>query len=291
MNRRQLLSALGVASASLAKPASRLSFQGYIWYNMASRARKPLAAMLDEMVATAPYGGYKNVELSTTYFTPDLQERTLELVRRHNLSMPSVYVGGGMHTESLAEKTIARALEVGGLCKEFGCTAIVHNPDTMPKGAPKSLDELATQARSLDRMAKALAAAGLQLRVHHHGVELADNAREVRHILANTNPELVTLCIDVEFVYRAGMNPSEFVREAGPRVTELHVRNRTNNSPLQSFEPGDIDYIAVAKTCADLKRKPLIVVELAYHDDTVITRPFPENVRRSRVYAERVFGL
>ena len=290
MNRRQAIAAL--AATLSAKPGiNRLSFQGYIWYNMASRAKKPLAEMLEELFATAPFGGYTNIELSTTFFTPELKDRVLKLVRHHKLNMPSVFVGGGMHTEALAEKTITRALEVGEFCKEFGCTAIVHNPDTLPKNAAKSNEELAIQARSLNKLGKALADKTLQLRVHHHGVELNDKAREVRHYLANTDPKLVTFCMDVEFVYRSDMNPSAFIEEIGPRVTELHLRNRTNNSPLQSFEDGDIDYGAVAKTVARLKLKPLIVVELAYHDDTVITRPFNENVRRSRLYAEKLFGL
>ena len=290
MNRRQAIAALA-ASLNANAAGSRLSFQGYIWYNMANRAKRSLAEMLEEMFATAPFGGYTNIELSTTFFTPQLQDRVLKLVRYHKLNMPSVYVGGGMHTEALAEKSIARALEVGAICKEFGCTAIVHNPDTLPKGAAKSEDELAIQARSINKLGEALASQNLQLRIHHHGVELNDKAREVRHILANTDPKNVTFCMDVEFVYRSDMNPSAFIEEIGPRVTELHLRNRTNNSPLQSFEPGDIDYGAVAKTVARLKLKPLIVVELAYHDDTVITRPFSENVRRSRVYAERLFDL
>ena len=291
MTRRQLLAATAAATTAIAASASRLSFQGYIWYNMAARAKKPLAEMLDEMFATAPFAGYRNIELSTTFFTPELQPRVLALLRHHKLNMPSVYAGGGMHTEALAEKTIARALELGAMAKEFGCTAIVHNPDTLPKGTPKSDAELAIQAAALNRMGAALAAQGLQLRLHHHGVELENKAREVRHYLANTDPKLVTFCMDVEFVYRSQMSPPDFIEEVGPRLTELHLRNRTNNSPLQSFEAGDIDYGAVARTLDRLKCKPLIVVELAYHDDTVITRPFNENVRRSRVYAQKLFGL
>lgn len=289
VTRRQTLLALPGFAAR--KNENRLSFQGYIWYNLAARAKKPLAEMLDELFATAPSGGYRNIELSTTFFTPELQPRVLELIRKHNLQMPSVYVGGGMHADTSADRAIARALEVGRLCKDFGCAAIVHNPDTLPKGAAKSDEELAIQSRNITKMAEALAEIGLQLRIHHHGVELADNAREVRHILAQTDPKLVTFCMDVEFVYRAAMDPVALLTELGPRVTELHLRNRTNNSPLQSFEPGDIDYAAVAAAVARLKIRPLVVVELAYHDDTVITRPFLENVRRSREYAERLFHL
>lgn len=282
---------LAAAASAALSSSKRLSFEGYIWYNMAARAKRPLGEMLEELFASAPFGGYRNIELSTTFLTPQLREQVLGLVRKHKLRMPSVFVGGGMHTEALAEKTIARALEIGGICKEFGCTAIVHNPDTLPKGAAKSDAELEVQAKSLNRLGETLAAQGFQLRVHHHGVELENQAREVRHYLAHTDPKLVTLCMDVEFVYRAGMQPPAFIEEVGARVTELHLRNRTNNSPLQSFEDGDIDYGAVARTLEKLKLKPLIVVELAYHDDTVITRSFNENVRRSRIYTEKLFHL
>jgi sugar phosphate isomerase/epimerase len=117
------------------------------------------------------------------------------------------------------------------------------------------------------------------------------NAREWRHILRNTDPKYVSLCIDIEHAHRAGMDPNALLREAGSRVSEIHLRNKKGDSPLQAFEAGDIDHEAIARTLARLKIKPLVVVELAYHDDTVITRTFHENVRVSRIYAERIFGL
>ena len=35
---------------------------------------------------------------------------------------------------------------------------------------------------------------------------------------------------------------------------------------------------------------PLIVVELAYRDNTIVTRSLEEDLRLSRAYAEKVFG-
>jgi len=37
--------------------------------------------------------------------------------------------------------------------------------------------------------------------------------------------------------------------------------------------------------------KPLIVVELAYRPNTVVTRPLEEDLRLSRIYTEKVFGV
>jgi hypothetical protein len=87
------------------------------------------------------------------------------------------------------------------------------------------------------------------------------------------------------------MDPNAMLREAGTRVTEVHLRNKKGETPTQSFEDGDIDHYQIAATIRQLKLKPLVVVELAYHADTPITRSFEENIRVSRIYAEKVFGL
>jgi sugar phosphate isomerase/epimerase len=279
-----LLSAAEVAS-------SRLSLEGYIRQNVASREKKPLLEMIGELFATAPYAGFRNIELNHGFFTPQLLGRVLELTRAHKLSMPSVYVGGAMHETALADKTIARALEIGGLCKEFGCKAIVNNPDTKSESGRKTDAELAAQAESLNRMGRILAEHDLQLRVRHHTAELVENGREWRHILHNTDPECVTLCIDVEHARHGGMDPNALLREAASRVTEVHLRNKIGETPTQAFEDGDINYYEIAATIRSLHLKPLIVPELAYHSDTPITRDFRDNLRVSRVYCENVFSL
>ena len=291
ITRRAFTASTLAASLRAAEKPSRLSLEGYIWQNYASREKKPLVDLLDQLFATAPYGGYRNIELNDGFFSPALKDRVMALTRRHKLSMPSVYVGGALHDPERASKTIARALEIGALCREFGCTAIVNNPDTKPKQERKTDDELAVQADWLNRMGTALAKNGLQLRVHHHTAELVEDAREWRHILHNTDPKVVTLCLDLEHAQHGGMDPNVMLREAGSRVTEVHLRNKRGETPTESFEDGDIDHHKIAATIAQLKLKPLIVVELAYHADTPITRSFEDNIRVSRLYAEKVFGL
>jgi inosose dehydratase len=196
-----------------------------------------------------------------------------------------------MHERELADKTIARALEVGMMCKEFSCKAIVTNPDTKPANGRKSDDELAVQAESLNRMGRSLAAQDFQLRVHHHTAELVEDAREWRHILRNTDPKYVTLCLDLEHAFHGGVDPNALIKEAASRVTEIHLRNKTKETPLEALEDGDIDHYAIAATLKKLKLEPLVVIELAYHADTVITRSLKDDLRLSRIYAEKVFAL
>jgi sugar phosphate isomerase/epimerase len=291
VTRRQALFAAAATLSAAGKKPSRLSLEGYIWQNYASREKKPLPELIDELFATAPYAGFQNIELNDGFFGPALKDRVVELTRLHKLSMPSVYVGGTMHEVEGADKTIARALEIGAICKEFGCDAVVHNPNTKAAQGRKTDGELAIQSESLNRMGRTLAQHGLQLRVHHHTAELVEDAREWRQILKNTDPKYVTLCLDLEHAQHGGMDPNAILREAGPRTTEVHLRNKKGETPGEAFADGDIDHHKIAATMKQLKLQPLIVIELAYHADTAITRPFKESLRLSRIYAEKVFAL
>lgn len=290
MTRRELLAA--AASTPLwasQKQKWPLSVEGYIFQQYALRQKKQLSDVVGEVIPMARRAGFKNIELNQGFFTPDLRERVLQTIRSNGLSMPSVYVGGAMHQQSLADRTIALALEIGAVCRPFHCRAIVNNPDPKPHGAQKSDEELGIQAASLNRMGKALAAKGYQFRVHHHTPELVDNAREWRYILHNTDPKYVSLCLDLDWLYQGGMDPAAILREGGTRVAEVHVRNSKNKLWLESFEDGDLDYRKLTAEMVELGLHPLVVVELAYRDNTVVRRSLEDDLRLSYAYAEKIF--
>jgi inosose dehydratase len=289
-SRRKILCA---AAASLARAyeqhASQLSVEAYIFQQYAARQKKPLAGVIDEVIPWAAQAGFRNIELNTEFFAPAIRDRVLALVRANRLAMPSVYVGGAMHETKLADATIANALETASVCRPFGCRAVVTNPSPKAKGAAKTDDELRIEAQSLERMGRALAKNGVQLRAHHHTPEMADNAREWRYILHNTNPRYVSLCMDLDWVHQGGQDPLALLREAGSRVSEIHVRNSKNKLWLESVEPGDIDYSKIAAYLREAKLYPLIVVELAYRDNTVITRSLLDDLKQSRDYVVEIF--
>ena len=101
----------------------------------------------------------------------------------------------------------------------------------------------------------------------------------------------VTLCLDLEDAQHGGVDPNDILREAGTRTTEIHLRNKRGETPTEAFEGGDIDYRKIAATVKQLKLTPLVVIELAYHADTPITRSLRDDLRVSRLYAEGVFSL
>jgi sugar phosphate isomerase/epimerase len=140
-------------------------------------------------------------------------------------------------------------------------------------------------------MGRTLAQHGFELRVHHHTPQLAENAREWRHILHHTDPEYVHICVDVDWAYQGGFEPVPFLREVGSRLEEIHLRSARNKLWLEDLEDSDIDYGKVAEYLREQALNPLIVVELAYRPNTVVTRSLEEDLRLSRLYAEKVFRV
>jgi inosose dehydratase len=265
--------------------------EAYIFQQYAQRQHKKLGDVLSEVIPMARSAGFHNIELNAEFLSSELKEKTLALIRSNGLRMPSVYSGGAMHERTLADQTIQRALEIGRECRPFGCVAVVCNANPKGEGVEKTDQELAFQAQSFNRMGRVLLNSGLQLRVHNHTPEMLHGAREWHYTLHNTDPRLVWLCLDLDWVHQGGEDPLALLKEAGDRVSEIHVRNAREKLWLEALQPGDIDYRAIAHYLSSSKIKPFVVVELAYRENTVVTRPLVDDLRISRVYAEKVFGL
>jgi inosose dehydratase len=293
MTRREVLAtAWSAALAGAEQPGGfEMSVEGYIFQQYAERKKKPLAEVIGEVLPMARAAGFRNIELNPAFFAPAFRARTLALLRSLDLRMPSIYVGAAVHTKALADGAIATAVEYARLAVPFGCKGVVTNPDPKAGDQAKTDSELAAEADGLNRIGRALTAEGCELRVHHHTPQLEDKAREWRFILANTDPKLVRICVDVDWAYEGGYEPVAFLREAGGRLREIHVRSARNKLWLESVEDSDIDYRAVAAYLRASRLFPLVVVELAYRPQTTITRSLEDDLRRSRLYIEQVFGI
>jgi sugar phosphate isomerase/epimerase len=60
---------------------------------------------------------------------------------------------------------------------------------------------------------------------------------------------------------------------------------------MEEFGPGDIDYSKITDYLKEIGYSGYLVVELAYEKGTTTTRSLEDDLRLSRLYAEKVFGL
>lgn len=271
---------------------SPLVCQVYIWTQHFAAQHASLLDHIDEIFRKTRQAGFRRVELMSAFVrTPELQDKTGSMLREHGLDLAALYHGGPFHEEGTADKTLAETLEFAQAARRLGCRRINFNPSPKPAKAPKSEDELKIQVKYLNRLGRELRARDMALMVHQHDAEMRDNAREWRYQLRYTDSELVGICLDLHWVYRGGQDPMELLRESGNRLQSLHLRNSRNGVWLETLGPGDIDYQAVRDHLRRTGYRGLLVVELAYEKDTVITRPLEENLRLSGQFAEKVFGV
>jgi inosose dehydratase len=213
--------------------------------------------------------------------------------------MRSIYVGSTLHTREDADKSIANTVAIARAAKAIGTRIIVTNPNPLQWGGPQNKDDqqLRTQAESLDRLGRELAALGITLAYHNHDIELRNAAREFHHMMNGTDPRHVSLCLDAHWVYRGSGNSQvalfDVVKLYGARVAEVHLRQSEKGVWSETLGPGDIDYEAFAASLLKARShhpKPHLVMEIAVENGTPKTVGPGEAHRRSVDYARRIFA-
>jgi inosose dehydratase len=267
-----------------------LTTQIYVWTQQFQAQNKTLADGLEEALPAIQRAGYPRVELIADFLRPDLRAKTLSLLKKHQLEMPTMYAGSTLYEPEAAEKSITEILDLAEALEPAGLRALTTNPNPKPRHERKTDEELELQARSLNRLGEGLQKRGVGLLIHHHTPELVDNAREWRHQLKHTDPEVVSCCVDVHWAFRGGQEPFPFLRETGNRLASVHLRNSTNGVWMEDFNDGDVDYRKIADYLKEMEYDQYLVVELAYEKETKITRSLEENLRLSRLYTEKLFG-
>ena len=288
ITRRAFLATAPLLAKGAYKPSIAVAV--YVWTQQLSRQKKSLADGLEEIFEGCSKAGYKEIELMSNLFEGGLADRTFACLKKYKLKLPSVYRGGIYHIQAEADKTVKATLELAALVKPAGAKAIVINCNPKPKKEAKTDGELAVQLGAINTLARDLHSRGMRLFIHQHDPEMANNAREWRHILKGSDPRLVEVNLDTHWVLRGGLDVMTLLKECGHRLGSLHLRQSNNGVWLEEFTDGDIDHRQVAAYLRSIGFQGWLIVELAYDKETAITRPLTESLRLSRLYTGKVFA-
>ena len=293
--RREVL--LGMAGAALAfsQPRNRiynpqLAAHTSLWLEEAGLRHQPLEGLLDEAFRSLRRAGYRRLELDSAFVGAALRARTLPLLRDHRLEPAVLYTSGPLYAIPAAEETRNEVVQTAQLLAGDDLSFVNFQPAAKPNGQRKTSDELETQAYQLTRMGQDLAQNGIGLMFHHSPVEMQDDAREWRYLLAHTEPRLVSCCLDVDWAARAGLNPLSLIDTAGPRLRSLHLRNPRMGVNQEMLGEGDIDMVRIARLLRQMRYDGYLVVELLYDAGTKRQHGLTEDLSLSRWYMQEVFG-
>ncbi|TWR28982.1 sugar phosphate isomerase/epimerase [Mucilaginibacter pallidiroseus] len=249
INRRKFLTQAGIASAGLilapqllsAKPTGRVGLQLY-------SLRDYLPKDVKGVIAKVAKAGYKEVE---TYgyskqngFWGLSAKEFSALLKAHGLTTPSghygmdEFFGTGKTTEF--ESYIEAA-------KATGQTYIVI--PSLNHEFIKSVTDFKSVAAKMNTAAAVCKKHGLKLGYHNHNFEWEKIGGTTFYdtILAETDPKLVAMEMDLYWVVRAGYNPIDIFKKHPGRFAMVHVKDmdKANNELNTEIGTGKINFKSI----------------------------------------------
>jgi inosose dehydratase len=201
--------------------------------------------VLDEMALA----GYVGTELGPYGFLPTDPQALSAALASRRLQLLSAFVPVRLADRNAHAAGMAMACKVGALLAACGCGHIVLSDDNAadPRRLAQAgritpadgLDDEGwrTLAGGVNAIARQMKAAfGLETVFHHHCAGFVETPAEVACFLELTDPA-VGLCLDTGHYVYGGGDPVECLRQHGPRVRYLHLK--------------DVDPAVRARACAE----------------------------------------
>lgn len=217
IDRREFIGTMGALAAGAVLPAcraaratTRLSRIGVQLYTV----RDLMAKDVEGTLAAVAGAGYTEVEFAGYFNKSPADIRAI--LDRHGLTAPSV------HTGSIAPDDWAKALDAA---RVVGHKYIVV--PWIPVERRKTLDDWRRVAADFNRAAAAAQTAGVQFAYHNHDFEfpLVEGRVPYDVLLAETDPKLVQLEIDLYWITKGGHDPLAYFTRWPGRVPLVHVKD------------------------------------------------------------------
>ena len=238
IDRRDFIGTLGALAVGAALPACRpagatshISKIGLQLYTV----RDLMAKDVEGTLAAVAGAGYTEVEFAG-YFDKSPAE-IKAMLDRHGLVAPSV------HSGNITPDAWAKALDAAHV---IGHEYIVM--PWIPAELRKTLDDWKRVAADFNRIAASAKTAGLQFAYHNHDFEfpLVEGRVPYDVLLAETDPKLVKMEIDLYWMTKGGQDPLTYFARWPGRIPLVHVKD--------SAGPPDHKMVDVGAGTIDWKR-------------------------------------
>jgi sugar phosphate isomerase/epimerase len=282
-NRREFLCS-GLALAAEKKPRVRVG--AHLWVFAAKQSGYDPTPVLDQVFAEIGKAGVDGLELMNHVLLHDgAVERIKELSKRNRLpvigsSWSANLWDRAQQVQALAQvQTVVERLHAVG-----GRTLGISVGDARRK---KTEAEFDAQADALRRIMKLCADNAIVPNLHNHVYEVRDGEHDLNGTLARI-PD-IKLGPDLGWLFRAKIEPVDFIRRRGRQMVFAHLRNeKVDGKWPEDLTEGVIDYAAIGQALRAVEFRGDLMIELAHESTFQPTRPFGDSFRLSRDYVRRV---
>jgi inosose dehydratase len=199
-----------------------------VWFPEDPR-QTPWERFLDE-VARA---GYTRIELGPYGYLPTDPERLADELAKRDLTVTAGTIFEHLHREDSWESTWAGVSAAARLTAAMGARHLVVIPDFWRD--PVTGEQLESPAltaaqwpvygKQIDRLAKRVREEfGLQIQFHPHADTHVDTHTNVERFLAETDPELVKLCLDTGHISYCDGDNLKLIHDYPERIGYLHLK-------------------------------------------------------------------
>jgi sugar phosphate isomerase/epimerase len=237
MNRRTFLSSstIAVTGSLLAAGFNEISARtiskvGVQLYTVRDQMKNDLEGTIASIAAL----GYKEVEFAGYYNrTP---QQIGEILKKNGLTAPSTHMPINALRDDL-NKTVETAAAVG---HKFLICPYLMEPER------KTMDQYKQHAALFNKAGEACKKAGIQFGYHNHDFEFLkfDGQIPMDVLLAETDPKLVQIELDLYWITKAGHDPLAYFARHPGRFPLVHVKDM-DKTPKQFFTEvgrGSIDF-------------------------------------------------
>ena len=258
----------------------KIAIQSNAWSN--DIHTNHLAQMLSEIAEA----GYQGVEIGAHRLDQDHPENFTGLLQANGLEVVGIHTHGELFDPAAMQEAMPRVQ------KAIEYAAAVNSPFVMFSGKAKpgkTPDDQAHEALMLNQIGELVHNKGMSLCYHNHYWEIEHKQKELRYLCGNTNPEYVSLLLDVGWVHRAGGRPEEVVQEFLPRIRAFHFKDfrvkDAANDTWTELGQGYVDFHKIVETIQD-KGDYWIIVE---RDETMPNAA--ESARISADYLKQLLAI
>jgi inosose dehydratase len=199
-----------------------------VWY-ADDPVQTPWKRFLDEVAAA----GYTRIELGPYGYLPSDPAQLRDELDQRGLTVTAGTIFEHLHRKDSWDTTWEKVSAVAELTQAMGAEHLVvipdfwRDPDTGVVLEPSELtpEEWPAYARQVDRLAAAIRDDyGLKFQFHPHADSHVDTHANVERFLAETDPDLVTLCLDTGHIAYCGGDSLKIIQDFPERIGYVHLK-------------------------------------------------------------------
>lgn len=233
-------------------------------YGSPIRDRAKLLSVLDDLAALG-YAGFETnfASLEASFADPEPMRKEIE---KRRIGLIGLHMGAGFFSPLRFDQEQAHIAEVARAVKALGGTHLMLSGNRPPASFAWTPQTLHLKCEQLNRAGKACRALDVRLCAHNHGMELANEARELKAILNQTDPELVSLTLDFGNVFPQDFGPLYIVRRFSHRIAAFHLRDTAKGQEVLMGK-GDFDFAELGRELLETRWAGWLIVELNQRRD------------------------